>query len=37
MKSENTITYKEAQLKVHKTTNDQIKNESLCIQTQTVI
>ena len=37
MKSENTTTHKEAQLKVHEMTNNQTKNESLHIWTQIVI
>jgi len=31
MKSEDKITYKEIELKIHKIINNQIKNKSLCI------
>ena len=37
MKSEDTMICEEAQLKVHETTNDQMKDESLCIWIQIVI
>ena len=37
MKSENAMTHKKTQLKVHKMINNQMKDESLCIQTQIVI
>ena len=37
MKSEDATICEEVQLKVHKMTNNQMKNESLCIQTWTVI
>ena len=37
MKSEDAMIYKETQLKVHETINNQTKNESLCIWTWIVI
>ena len=37
MKSEDKITCKETRLKVHRMINDQMKDESLCIWTWTVI
>ena len=37
MKSENTMTHEETQLKVHEIINDQMKNESLYIWTWIVI